>query len=291
MCPTTLYRLGGDLGSTIRGGAKLRDLAEYDVLDELLIADGALTNAKYKSLIVIQPDFVEDAVLDKIEAWVKAGGRLILRGDAPLKNIAGEPRLTDPPVFRVPNLDALTPILAGSKGVDGKLDGCLTCRRGDQVFILQHQRQRDDRHVDFAAAVGRDCGRTPHHLEQPVTATRNASRAFVLCSFSSLVHAADRIPSDAHAALVERATCTRTRSGATATTSPRWSPSGTTTAVQLPRPFRPQHSLEQGQKWESLVAVKARPDIKVAYEKYLKRFGLNWVETRGKGEHGRSKCD
>lgn len=44
--------------------------------------------------------------------------------------------------------------------------------------------------------------------------------------------------------------------------------------------------LEQGQKWESLVPSVKRPDIGVAYEKYLKRFGSNWVETRGRGEHG-----
>jgi hypothetical protein len=44
--------------------------------------------------------------------------------------------------------------------------------------------------------------------------------------------------------------------------------------------------LSQGQKWVPLVGPNARPDIKVAYEKYLKRFGPNWVETRGKGEHG-----
>ncbi|MGB7157973.1 MAG: hypothetical protein WBD40_07890 [Tepidisphaeraceae bacterium] len=43
--------------------------------------------------------------------------------------------------------------------------------------------------------------------------------------------------------------------------------------------------LAQGQKWEKLVGSK-RPDMKVAYEKYLKRFGPNWVETRGQGESG-----
>jgi hypothetical protein len=122
------------------------------VLDELLISDGALTTAKYKTLIVIQPDFVEDAVLDKIDAWVKAGGRLILRGDKSLKNIAGEPRLTDAPVVRVAKLDDLLPILAGSKGVDGKFDGLMTCRRGDQVFILNSNDKPTPVTVDLAGA-------------------------------------------------------------------------------------------------------------------------------------------
>ena len=151
LCPTTLYRLGGDLGPTIRGGAKLRDLAEYDVLDELLIADGALTE-KYKALIVIQPDFVEDAVLEKIQAWVAAGGKLILRGDAPLKNVAGEPRVTDAPVIRVPNLDALTTTLAGLKGSDGKFDKLFTCRRGEHVFVYNADNRAQMLSIDLAGA-------------------------------------------------------------------------------------------------------------------------------------------
>jgi hypothetical protein len=133
MCPTTLYRLGGDLSPTISGGAQLRGLAEYDVLDELLITDGALTNEKFKTLILFQPDFVEAAVLDRIEAWTKSGGTLILFGDKSLKDVAGDVR--DLPALRVTKVEELTHHLAGQKGCDGKLDGLMTCRRGDQVFI------------------------------------------------------------------------------------------------------------------------------------------------------------
>jgi hypothetical protein len=133
MCPTTLYRLGGDLSPTISGGAQLRGLAEYDVLDELLITDGALTNEKFKTLIIFQPDFVEAAVLDRIEAWTKSGGTLILFGDKSLKDVAGDVR--DLPALRVTKVEELTHHLAGQKGCDGKLDGLMTCRRGDQVFI------------------------------------------------------------------------------------------------------------------------------------------------------------
>ena len=41
-CPTTLYRLGGNLQPTIKAAYPLRDLCEFDVLDETLINDGAL---------------------------------------------------------------------------------------------------------------------------------------------------------------------------------------------------------------------------------------------------------
>src|ERR1035438_8900593 len=49
-CPTTLYRLGGNLQSPIGAGYPLRDLCEFDVLDELLIADGALPPKSYWGL-------------------------------------------------------------------------------------------------------------------------------------------------------------------------------------------------------------------------------------------------
>jgi hypothetical protein len=151
LCPTTLYRLGGDLGHTIRGGAKLRDLADYDVLDELLVTDGALSS-KYKVLFLFQPDFMEDAVIEKIAAWQNAGGTLILHGDRPVTNIAGEARLSDAATVRVANLEELAKRLVGLKGYDGKLDGLMTCRRGEQVFIFNSNDKATPVTIDLAGA-------------------------------------------------------------------------------------------------------------------------------------------
>src|SRR5688572_3818885 len=162
LCPTTLYRLGGDLTPTISGGAKLRDLAEFDVLDELLIADGALTD-KYKVLVVMQPDFAEDPVLAKIESWVRAGGTLVLFGDKPLKNIAGEPRVTESNVVRVAKVEEFPKTLRGMKGCDGKLDGLMTCRRGDQVFIFNSNDQPTAVTIDLAGATA-DIVVQPHTI-------------------------------------------------------------------------------------------------------------------------------
>ena len=148
MCPTTLYRLGGDLGPTIRGGAKLRDLAEYDVLDELLITDGALTG-KYRALVVLQADHVEDVVLDRIAAWTKGGGTLVLVGDMPLKNVGGEQRLADR-VVRVAKVEDLAGPLAALKGVDGKFDGLMTCRRGQQAFVFNANDKATAVSIDLA---------------------------------------------------------------------------------------------------------------------------------------------
>jgi hypothetical protein len=43
--------------------------------------------------------------------------------------------------------------------------------------------------------------------------------------------------------------------------------------------------LAQGQAWRPLNNPK-RPEMKLHFENYLKRFGPNWVETRGKAERG-----
>ncbi len=143
LCPTTLYRLGGDLTPTT-DPAGLRDITDYDVLDELLIADGALTN-RYQTLVILQPSFIEADVLEKINKWLLAGGKLLLAADAgPLSDVEGRTILR--PSATMLNLKdktwsrAAADALGGLKGVDGKLDGLWTTRRDGKVFIYN---QRD----------------------------------------------------------------------------------------------------------------------------------------------------
>src|SRR6202000_1146941 len=76
-CPTTLWWLGADIWPTIRACNSLRDLCEFDCLDEWLISDGALTPAKYKTMVVFQCDIVQQEILDKIDAYLKAGGKVV----------------------------------------------------------------------------------------------------------------------------------------------------------------------------------------------------------------------
>jgi hypothetical protein len=76
-CPTTLYRLGGNLDPTIQAAYPLRDLCDFDVLDELLIADNALTPKRYQALLIFQADIVDQPILDKIDAYRRAGGKVI----------------------------------------------------------------------------------------------------------------------------------------------------------------------------------------------------------------------
>src|SRR5438093_4464370 len=143
LCPTTLYRLGGSLEPTIQAAYPLRDLCDFDVLDELLINDGALTTKRYKALILFQAEIVEQAILEKIEAFQRGGGKVIAAGAAPIRNVQGKiwpaaSRLVRvaPPGKNLDWLKELSVRIAGLKGVDGRLDGLWTCRRGRQVFIF-----------------------------------------------------------------------------------------------------------------------------------------------------------
>lgn len=157
LCPTTLYRLGGDVGVTIRAATQLRDLTDYDVLDELLVKDGALTK-RYKALLILQGDWIEQDILNRIERWVRRGGHVIVVGPDKVKNVEGQPwtltaaslTTTNPvrrwgkgQVMRLPGLDeggswlqALTPALQGVRGMDGQLDGIWTTQRGPETLLF-----------------------------------------------------------------------------------------------------------------------------------------------------------
>jgi hypothetical protein len=142
-CPTTLYRLGENLDPTIAAGYPLRDLCEFDVLDELLIGDGALTAKRYHVLLLFQAGIVDQPILDKFSAFLRAGGRIIKVGDSPIVNVEGRPwrdagKLTHVAAVAPDRvwLKELCVRLACGKGVDGQLDGLWTCQRHDGTFVF-----------------------------------------------------------------------------------------------------------------------------------------------------------
>jgi len=144
-CPTTLYRLGGDLGPTIRVAEHLRDLAEFDVLDELLITDGALSG-RYKALVILQGDFVDKPILEAIEKWVRAGGHLILSVPKPVCDVEGQ-RWTAGDLGKGKVslvgydkdekkwMEALAPVIRPHAKYDGVMDGVRTTRRGRETLL------------------------------------------------------------------------------------------------------------------------------------------------------------
>ena len=154
-CPTTLYRLGGNLEPTIQAGYPLRDLCDFDVLDEALIADGALTTNRYKTLLLFQAGVVDQPILDQFTGYLGAGGKVIVVGDGPIQNVEGKPWPAAAQVQRVAPLGKnrawlkeLAPQIAGRKGVDGQLDGLWTCRRGSQVFLLNSTAKPAETKID-----------------------------------------------------------------------------------------------------------------------------------------------
>jgi hypothetical protein len=141
-CPTTLYRLGGSLQPTIQAAVPLRDLCEFDVLDEILIGDNALTTNRYQTLLIFQADTVDQPMLDKMDGFMRTGGKVIQIGDAPIRNVEGLPWPGTTKLKHVAasgkNLDWLKELsveLKGLKGVDGELDGLWTCKRGAQIVL------------------------------------------------------------------------------------------------------------------------------------------------------------
>jgi len=141
-CPTTLYRLGDPLRTTITAAPGLRDLCEFDVLDELLITDGALTTRRYKALLMFQGEIIDRPILDKIDKFQRAGGKVVTIGKLAVQDVEGRPWNPPVPVTQLsprgkdsPWRNELAVQIAGLKGVDGQLDGLWTCRRGKQVFI------------------------------------------------------------------------------------------------------------------------------------------------------------
>ncbi len=143
LCPTTLYRLGGNLDPTIQAAPALRDLCDFDVLDELLIADGALKKNRYKALIVFQGDIIDQPILDKLKAFQKSGGKIIQVGRTPIKNVEGQEWTAADSVQHVSALgkggtwlEDLAPRLTDLKGFDGQIDGVWTTHRGNEVLLF-----------------------------------------------------------------------------------------------------------------------------------------------------------
>jgi hypothetical protein len=67
---------------------EIRDIVDYDVVDERLVDDGALT--RYRTLIWPTGRIVETTTLTKIRAWLENGGILLVHDLASIKNVAGD---------------------------------------------------------------------------------------------------------------------------------------------------------------------------------------------------------
>jgi len=87
LAPTTIHFLNGDVRPAIDAGMQLRDLFAYDVLDELLVRDGAIGD--YRVLIAVGCDVIDDETLARIRDWVEAGGILLWADAGKVETVAG----------------------------------------------------------------------------------------------------------------------------------------------------------------------------------------------------------
>ncbi len=154
-CPTTLHRLGDNIQHTIEAAYHLRDLCEFDVLDELLVRDGALSTKRYKVLVMPQGEVIDQPVVDQLESFQKSGGKIIAGVDTPIRNVEGQDWPEAKSLTRIAPmsrdlswLKEIAPHLAGLKGVDGKSDGLWTCRRGEEVFVFNYTKKPIENSID-----------------------------------------------------------------------------------------------------------------------------------------------
>lgn len=80
----------------------MRRRLDYDFCSEQMVLDGALTAQNYRALVILgkchDGDYIEQAVLEKIDEWVRAGGTVIcpmLHSNAPrgLLSVEGDNRI------------------------------------------------------------------------------------------------------------------------------------------------------------------------------------------------------
>lgn len=77
LCPTTWYRMNGDVWPAIRTADSLRDVTDFEVADELLVKDDYLQKSRTRVLIWTHGPVTERVVLAKVLDWVEAGGILV----------------------------------------------------------------------------------------------------------------------------------------------------------------------------------------------------------------------
>jgi len=88
--PTTAHRLSPSNSFPPRlqaVGARLRDVMDFDMLDEELIADHGLRH--YRVLVWVEGDWVEEKTLKALAAWVEKGGVLVWWGGQVPETVEG----------------------------------------------------------------------------------------------------------------------------------------------------------------------------------------------------------
>jgi hypothetical protein len=140
----------------------LRDILDYDVVDERLIDDGALRD--YKLLIWPFGTRVEARSLETIRAWVERGGTLLVRDVSAVCTVEGKPIALPAGKGRVVDgggsLERLANLvrtrdrrMTGLPPVDARQDGVLASLFDDGILLFN--RNGNAVSVELAMPAGR----------------------------------------------------------------------------------------------------------------------------------------
>jgi hypothetical protein len=159
--------------------AKLRDVTDFDYVDDGMVEAGALEN--YVVLVLTESPVLEAATLDRIDAWMAQGGLVIMLGDTPIETVEGEkwqPRRSDQ-VLRVgafgedeeANTSEARKMGAwlkdrGQPLIDGELDGLYMAKVEGKILVLNHTREAISRNIAI-----------PGHHTSPYTFPANSISA------------------------------------------------------------------------------------------------------------------
>ena len=93
-------------GATLALSDPLRDCLVYEVVDDRLLLDGALTKLGIRTLVLAGADFLDGAAWLAVQEWVKAGGVLVVLQARPAQTLEGETALWEAQAPETPPIAA-----------------------------------------------------------------------------------------------------------------------------------------------------------------------------------------
>jgi hypothetical protein len=160
---TTVMLTDLDTDDVFAQVGRLRDLTDLDYLDDDMIEGGALD--RFRVLIVALSSVVEQATLDRIDAWLDAGGLLVILGDGAIESVEGDrwnPETSHSRVIRADLFsmeaeydrvvaDTIRTGLArnGYGLIDGELDGVYMSEVSGRILALNHGSEHLNREVSL----------------------------------------------------------------------------------------------------------------------------------------------
>ncbi|MBD3174537.1 MAG: family 14 glycosylhydrolase, partial [Armatimonadia bacterium] len=155
---------------TIEVANSLRDRMDYEIIDELMIRDGALENLGIRVAVLCEGDFMDQRTLDSLARWTEEGGRLVIMGQEELTSSGGgeHPAFDSLPADAsaanlgegaIVNVGAqglggiLGLVYAGDEGaprVDDEADGILATLLPDRILYYNPTGEYRVKHVELA---------------------------------------------------------------------------------------------------------------------------------------------